>query len=62
MALGNVAFAYSYSFILIEICDTIRAPRENETLKKASWISILITSFCATLPIAASCGSNMFTV
>ena len=107
LALGNVAFAYSYSFILIEVCvralqsaacyfscmcpclpsvpvphtklahscahctactglllilpalhacssrsispfpvsqDTIRAPNEAKTLKRASWISILVTT------------------
>ncbi|CAN1234469.1 Amino acid permease 2 [Linum perenne] len=45
-ALGGVAFAYSFSNILIEIQDTIKSPpSEATTMKKASLISITVTTF-----------------
>lgn len=44
-ALGNIAFAYSFSIILIEIQDTVRSPpSEHKTMKKASLISVAITT------------------
>ncbi|KAH7674260.1 Amino acid transporters domain-containing protein [Dioscorea alata] len=44
--LGDIAFAYPYSLILLEIQDTLKAPpAENKTMKKASMASILITTF-----------------
>ncbi|CAK8567966.1 unnamed protein product [Lathyrus sativus] len=44
-ALGNIAFAYSYSQILIEIQDTIRnPPSEVKTMKQATKISIGVTT------------------
>lgn len=44
-ALGNIAFAYSYSLILIEIQDTIKAPpAEYKTMKKATLISVAVTT------------------
>uniref|UniRef100_A0A7N0ZZ11 Amino acid transporter transmembrane domain-containing protein n=1 Tax=Kalanchoe fedtschenkoi TaxID=63787 RepID=A0A7N0ZZ11_KALFE len=44
-ALGDIAFAYPYSLILLEIQDTLKSPPpENETMKKASTISISITT------------------
>ncbi|XP_019416282.1 PREDICTED: amino acid permease 3-like [Lupinus angustifolius] len=44
--LGNIAFAYSFSMILIEIQDTIKSPpSEVKTIKKATNISILATTF-----------------
>ncbi|XP_027162617.1 amino acid permease 4-like isoform X1 [Coffea eugenioides] len=44
-ALGAIAFAYSYSIILIEIQDTIKAPpAEYKTMKKATLISIATTT------------------
>eukprot|EP00249_Psilotum_nudum_P003868 c17368_g1_i2 orf=497-1579(+) len=44
-ALGNIAFAYSYSMILIEIQDTIRSPPpENKTMKKSTLIGIFTTT------------------
>lgn len=44
-ALGDIAFAYSYSLILIEIQDTIRSPpSESKTMKKASLVSIAVTT------------------
>uniref|UniRef100_A0A0D9VKD7 Amino acid transporter transmembrane domain-containing protein n=1 Tax=Leersia perrieri TaxID=77586 RepID=A0A0D9VKD7_9ORYZ len=45
-ALGDIAFAYPYSSVLLEIEDTLRSPPpENETMKTASRASILITTF-----------------
>ncbi|CAI9764011.1 unnamed protein product [Fraxinus pennsylvanica] len=39
-ALGDIAFAYSYSLILIEIQDTIKSPpSEYKTMKKATLLS-----------------------
>ncbi|CAL0319735.1 unnamed protein product [Lupinus luteus] len=44
--LGNIAFAYSFSMVLIEIQDTIKSPpSEVKTIKKATHISILATTF-----------------
>ncbi|XP_061971424.1 amino acid permease 4 [Populus nigra] len=44
-ALGAIAFAYSYSVILIEIQDTIKSPpAESKTMKKAAKISIVVTT------------------
>lgn len=44
-ALGNIAFAYSYSTILIEIQDTIKSPpAENRTMKKANLMGVSITT------------------
>ncbi|XP_044502797.1 probable amino acid permease 7 isoform X2 [Mangifera indica] len=45
-ALGDIAFAYPYSIILLEIQDTLKStPPENKTMKKASIFAILITTF-----------------
>ncbi|CAI9104738.1 OLC1v1003475C1 [Oldenlandia corymbosa var. corymbosa] len=44
-ALGAIAFAYSYSIILIEIQDTLKSPpAEYKTMKKATLLSIIITT------------------
>ncbi|XP_050211687.1 amino acid permease 3-like [Mercurialis annua] len=44
-ALGAIAFAYSYSLILIEIQNTIRSPpAEFKTMKKATLISVSVTT------------------
>nr|XP_043633512.1 amino acid permease 3-like [Erigeron canadensis] len=43
-ALGAIAFAYSYSLVLIEIQDTVKAPAEHKTMKKASMISVATTT------------------
>ncbi|CAH9076329.1 unnamed protein product [Cuscuta europaea] len=44
-ALGAVAFAYSYSLILIEIQDTVKAPpTESKTMRKASFVSVTVTT------------------
>ncbi|KAL6602845.1 hypothetical protein ACP70R_043206 [Stipagrostis hirtigluma subsp. patula] len=44
-ALGNIAFAYSYSMILIEIQDTVKSPpAENKTMKKATLLGVTTTT------------------
>ncbi|KAG6396265.1 hypothetical protein SASPL_142411 [Salvia splendens] len=44
-ALGDIAFAYSFSIILIEIQDTVKSPpSESKTMKKASLISTAVTT------------------
>ncbi|PWA81856.1 amino acid transporter, transmembrane domain-containing protein [Artemisia annua] len=43
-ALGDIAFAYPYTFILLEIQDTIKSPPENKVTKQASAIAIIVTS------------------
>ncbi|CAL0305495.1 unnamed protein product [Lupinus luteus] len=44
-ALGDIAFAYSYSIILIEIQDTLKSPpSESKTMKKATLVSIMVTT------------------
>ncbi|KAK4847816.1 hypothetical protein QYF36_006189 [Acer negundo] len=44
-ALGAIAFAYSYSAILIEIQDTVKSPpAEHKTIKKANLFSIIVTT------------------
>ncbi|KAK9691524.1 hypothetical protein RND81_09G202100 [Saponaria officinalis] len=43
--LGDIAFAFPYSLILIEIQDTLKTPpSETLTMKRASTISIIITT------------------
>ncbi|KAD4178812.1 hypothetical protein E3N88_27403 [Mikania micrantha] len=45
-ALGDIAFAYPYALILLEIQDTVKSPpAENKVTKRASAIAILVTSF-----------------
>ncbi|KQK10901.1 amino acid permease 3 isoform X2 [Brachypodium distachyon] len=46
-AFGDIAFAYSYSLILIEIQDTIRAPpksTESKVMKRATLVSVAVTT------------------
>lgn len=44
-ALGDVAFAYAFSMILIEIQDTIKTPPpENQTMKKATLLGVVTTT------------------
>ncbi|GKD15988.1 amino acid permease 3-like protein [Tanacetum coccineum] len=57
-ALGAIAFAYSYSLVLIEIQDTIKSqPAEHKTMKKATLISVATTTvfymFCGCFGYAA---------
>ncbi|KAL8033303.1 hypothetical protein ABFX02_13G151500 [Erythranthe guttata] len=45
-AVGDIAFAYPYSMIVLEIQDTLKSPpSESRTMKQASVISICITTF-----------------
>ncbi|KAL0310906.1 UNVERIFIED_CONTAM: putative amino acid permease 7 [Sesamum angustifolium] len=45
-ALGDIAFSYPYTQIVLEIQDTLKSPPpENQTMKKATVASILITTF-----------------
>lgn len=45
-ALGDVSFSYPFSTIIMEIQDTLKSPPpENQTMKKASVISVAITTF-----------------
>ncbi|XP_034889215.1 probable amino acid permease 7 isoform X1 [Populus alba] len=45
-ALGDIAFSYPCSLILIKIQDTLRSPpSENKTMKKASMIAMIGTTF-----------------
>ncbi|KQK06164.1 amino acid permease 3 isoform X2 [Brachypodium distachyon] len=45
-AFGDIAFAYSYSLILIEIQDTIRAPppSESKVMRRATVVSVATTT------------------
>eukprot|EP00250_Pteridium_aquilinum_P016547 c23155_g1_i1 orf=361-1803(-) len=44
-ALGDVAFAYAFSMILIEIQDTVKSPPpENRTMKKATLLGVCTTT------------------
>ncbi|KAK7318414.1 hypothetical protein RJT34_03114 [Clitoria ternatea] len=44
-ALGDIAFAYSYAVVLIEIQDTLKSPpSEAKTMKKATITSIAVTT------------------
>ncbi|KAK3124394.1 hypothetical protein QOZ80_7BG0585960 [Eleusine coracana subsp. coracana] len=57
-SLGDIAFAYSYSNVLIEIQDTLRSsPPENAVMKKASFIGVSTTTafymLCGVLGYAA---------
>ncbi|KAL1812043.1 hypothetical protein ACET3Z_022108 [Daucus carota] len=44
-ALGAIAFAYSYSLILIEIQNTLKSPpSESKTMKRATLLSVVVTT------------------
>ncbi|KAK8465625.1 hypothetical protein PHAVU_009G128500 [Phaseolus vulgaris] len=45
-ALGDIAFAFSYSFVLIEIQDTVKSPPSaSKTMKKAALNGVAVTTF-----------------
>ncbi|KAJ6301405.1 hypothetical protein OIU77_015666 [Salix suchowensis] len=45
-ALGDIAYAYPYTLIALEIQDTLKSPpSENKTMKKASIIAFIATTF-----------------
>ncbi|KAL3846140.1 hypothetical protein ACJIZ3_003543 [Penstemon smallii] len=57
-ALGAIAFAYSFTLILIEIQDTLKSPpSESKTMKRAAFINVAITTifymFCGCFGYAA---------
>ncbi|XP_071729930.1 amino acid permease 6-like [Rutidosis leptorrhynchoides] len=57
-ALGDIAFAYSFCFVLIEIQDTLKSsPAENKQMKKATAIGIMASTIfyllCGVLGYAA---------
>ncbi|KAG9132541.1 hypothetical protein Leryth_008463 [Lithospermum erythrorhizon] len=57
-AIGNIAFAYSFSLILVEIQDTLKSgPPENKVMKDATLIAISISTvfymLCGVLGYAA---------
>ncbi|KAK7269947.1 hypothetical protein RIF29_22767 [Crotalaria pallida] len=57
-ALGNMAFAYGFSMVIVEIEDTLRSnPPENKEMKKASSVGVFITTVfymsCGILGYAA---------
>ncbi|XP_022726880.1 amino acid permease 6-like isoform X2 [Durio zibethinus] len=57
-ALGDIAFSYAFSAVLVEIQDTVKSsPPENEAMKKAASIGVSITTLfyisCGVLGYAA---------
>ncbi|XP_076923481.1 amino acid permease 6-like isoform X2 [Bidens hawaiensis] len=57
-SIGDIAFAYTYSTVLIEIQDTLKShPPENKVMKKASLVGVSTTTIfymlCGTLGYAA---------
>lgn len=52
-ALGNIAFAYTYAMLLVEVQDTLKSPPpENQTMKRASLYAVGVT---AILYISLGC-------
>ncbi|XP_035546657.1 amino acid permease 3-like [Juglans regia] len=49
-AIGDIAHAYDFSAVLIEIEDTVKSPpSEAETMKKATGLSLILTTFVSML-------------
>ncbi|KAL6883605.1 hypothetical protein ACP4OV_011019 [Aristida adscensionis] len=45
-AIGDIAFAYPYTTIVLEIQDTLKSsPPESETMRKGNVIAVLVTTF-----------------
>jgi len=45
-AIGDIAFAYPYTLVLLEIQDTLKSPPpESETMQKGNVIAVLATTF-----------------
>lgn len=45
-AIGNIAFAYAFSNVIVEIQDTLKSsPPENQVMKKSNLTGITITTF-----------------
>ncbi|CAM0871278.1 unnamed protein product [Alopecurus aequalis] len=55
-AVGDIAFAYPYTIVLLEIQDTLRSsPPEGETMRKGNVIAVLATtSSISALPASAT--------
>ncbi|CAD6259207.1 unnamed protein product [Miscanthus lutarioriparius] len=52
-AIGDIAFAYPYTIVLLEIQDTLKStPPESETMRKGNVIAVLATTF---FYLAVSC-------
>ncbi|KAL9230355.1 hypothetical protein vseg_005718 [Gypsophila vaccaria] len=68
-ALGDIAFAYTFSQVLVEIQDTLKStPAENKVMKKANTVGVITTTsfymMCGCLGYAAfgnSAPGNMLT-
>ncbi|XP_074286958.1 amino acid permease 8-like [Silene latifolia] len=68
-ALGDIAFAYSFAQVLVEIQDTLKStPPENKVMKKANTVGVITTTsfymMCGCLGYAAfgnSAPGNMLT-
>ncbi|XP_031276134.1 amino acid permease 6-like [Pistacia vera] len=57
-AIGDIAFAYSFAVVLVEIQDTLKSsPPETQVMKKASFVGVSVTTvfymLCGTLGYAA---------
>ncbi|CAL5209801.1 unnamed protein product [Lathyrus oleraceus] len=57
-AIGNIAFAYCFSVVIVEIQDTLKSsPPENQAMKKSTYSAVAITTFfyamCGLLGYAA---------
>ncbi|KAI4298600.1 hypothetical protein L6164_032138 [Bauhinia variegata] len=57
-AIGNIAFAYTFSVVIVEIQDTLKSsPPENKTMKKANFVGVSVTTLfymsCGVLGYAA---------
>ncbi|KAK9691526.1 hypothetical protein RND81_09G202300 [Saponaria officinalis] len=56
-AIGDIAFSFPYTGVVFEIQDTLKTVPENQTMKKASLVSIIIATFfflsCACFGYAA---------
>ncbi|XP_004496860.1 amino acid permease 6-like [Cicer arietinum] len=45
-AIGNIAFAYAFSMVIVEIQDTLKSsPPENQAMKKSNVVGITVTTF-----------------
>jgi hypothetical protein len=50
-AVGDIAFAYPYTIVLLEIQDTLRSsPPEGETMRKGNVVAVLATTFFYLCP------------
>ncbi|KAH9312150.1 hypothetical protein KI387_027185, partial [Taxus chinensis] len=44
-AVGDIAFSYPFSVLVIEIENTLKSPPENKTMKKSSMFAVVTTTF-----------------